>query len=198
MRALVIVIVVLHVILLMSPPLQFSDIFNYLGYARLGALHGLSPYTHGISAEHFDPIFQFASWDDLRSPYGELFTALSYPLAFLPLPVSFWIIKVSWSGSASCSCGWCGGARSSSDRDPRFLCRLRGAESIYLMYAVAGFHNDFLMLGASMAAIAFVLSGRDRSAGAALVVAIAVTPRRSCWDRSCWSRSGPAGDPRSW
>ena len=27
-------------------------------------------------------------------PYGELFTAVSYPLAFLPLPVAFWVIKV--------------------------------------------------------------------------------------------------------
>ena len=174
MRALVIVIVVLHVILLMSPPLQLSDIFNYLGYARLGALHGLSPYTHGISAEHFDPIFQFASWDDLRSPYGELFTALSYPLAFLPLPVSFWIIKVLVVGLSLLFLWlvwWCA---VKLDRDPRFVVGFVALNPIYLLYAVAGFHNDFLMLVASMAAIAFVLSGRDRSAGAMLVVAIAV------------------------
>ncbi len=85
-----------------------------MGYARLGALHHISPYTHGISSEHFDPIFQFASWDNLKSPYGELFTALSYPLAFLSLPVAFWVIKVWSCCSASGSCRWSGGVRSSS------------------------------------------------------------------------------------
>jgi hypothetical protein len=158
----------------LSPPLQLSDIFNYLGYARLGALHGLSPYTHGISAEHFDPIFQFASWDDLRSPYGELFTALSYPLAFLPLPISFWIIKVAIVGLSLLFLWliwWCA---VKLGRDPRFVVGFVALNPIYLIYAIAGFHNDFLMLDASMAAIAFVLSGRDRAAGAAFVVAVAV------------------------
>jgi glycosyl transferase family 87 len=174
MRALVIVILVLHAILLLSPPLQLSDIFNYLGYARLGALHGLSPYTHGISAEHFDPIFQFASWDDLHSPYGELFTALSYPLAFLPLPISFWIIKVAIVALSLLFLWlvwWCA---VKLGRDPRFVVGFVVLNPIYLIYAIAGFHNDFLMLDASMAAIAFVLSGRDRAAGAAFVVAVAV------------------------
>jgi hypothetical protein len=174
MRSIVIVVVVLHVILLLSPPLQLSDIFNYLGYARLGALHHISPYTHGISSEHFDPIFQFASWDNLKSPYGELFTAVSYPLAFLPLPIAFWVIKVVvvlMSLGFLSLVWWCA---VKLDRDPRFVVGFVALNPIYLIYAVAGFHNDFLMLVASMAAIAFVLSGRDRSAGAALVVAVAV------------------------
>ena len=41
-----------------------------------------------------DPIYHFATWDNLHSPYGELFTALSYPLAFVPIPVAYWIVKV--------------------------------------------------------------------------------------------------------
>ena len=68
--------------------------FNYLGYARLGGLHGMNPYTHVIGQEMHDPIYHFATWDNLHSPYGELFTALSYPLAFLPIPVAYWIVKV--------------------------------------------------------------------------------------------------------
>ena len=174
MRSIVIVVVILHLILLLSPPLQLSDIFNYLGYARLGALHHISPYAHGISSEHFDPIFQFASWDNLKSPYGELFTALSYPLAWLPLPVAFWVIKVLvvlFSLGFLSLVWWCA---VKLGRDPRFVVGFVALNPIYLLYAVAGFHNDFLMLFASMAAIAFVLSGRDRWAGAALVAAIAV------------------------
>jgi alpha-1,6-mannosyltransferase len=45
---------------------------------------------------------------------------------------------------------------------------------IFLIYELAGFHNDFFMLAPSMGAIALVLVRRDRSAGAALMVAIAV------------------------
>ena len=67
-----------------GPPFQLTDMGNYLGYARLGGLHGLNPYTHVIGQEMHDPIYHFATWNNLHSPYGELFTALSYPLAFLP------------------------------------------------------------------------------------------------------------------
>ena len=81
-------IVALHVILLLSPPLQLTDVFNYLGYARLGGLHGLNPYTHVIEQEMHDPIYRFTTWHNLHSPYGSLFTALTYPLAFAAAPAS--------------------------------------------------------------------------------------------------------------
>ena len=51
MRTLVITILALHAIVLLSPPQQLTDVFNYLGYARLGGLHHLNPYTHVINAE---------------------------------------------------------------------------------------------------------------------------------------------------
>ena len=68
---------------LLGPPLPLTDLFNYLGYARLGALHHLNPYTHVIAQASHDPVFRFTSWHNLRSPYGPAFTAASYPLAFL-------------------------------------------------------------------------------------------------------------------
>ena len=39
-------IVAAHVVLLLGPPLISQDVFGYLGFARMGALHGLDPYTH--------------------------------------------------------------------------------------------------------------------------------------------------------
>ena len=57
-------------ILLLSPPLQLTDLFNYLGYARLGGLHHLNPYTHVIGQEMHDPVFHFTTWHNLNSPYG--------------------------------------------------------------------------------------------------------------------------------
>ncbi|MEA2195613.1 MAG: alpha,6-mannosyltransferase, partial [Solirubrobacteraceae bacterium] len=40
-------IVALHGIFLLAPPLFSADVFGYIDYARLGAIHGLNPYAHG-------------------------------------------------------------------------------------------------------------------------------------------------------
>src|SRR5581483_6234261 len=75
LRTLVMVVVALHLILLMTPPMLSSDLFNYLGYARLGGLHGLNPYQNVIAQELHDPVYTFTTWRHLHSPYGPLFTA---------------------------------------------------------------------------------------------------------------------------
>ncbi len=174
MRTIVIFIVVAHAILLMSPPLQLTDMFNYLGYARLGGLHDLNPYTHVIGQELHDPVYRLPTWRNLNSPYGELFTILSYPLALLPLSTAYWVVKVVTLMLSLVFLGlvwWC--ARLLG-RDPRFPLLFIAANPIYLVYALGGFHNDFFMLVPMMLAIAFTLTRRDRAAGAAVMVAIAV------------------------
>ncbi len=174
MRTIVVVIVALHVILLLSAPLQLNDVFNYLGYARLGGLHELNPYTHVIKQEFFDPIFGFTTWHNLKSPYGSLFTALTYPLAFVSIPLAYWCLKLS---AVLLSLGFLAlvwQCARQLGRDPRYALVFVALNPIYLMYAVGGFHNDFMMLVPSMAAISFVLGRRDRLAGVALVLAIAV------------------------
>jgi hypothetical protein len=174
MTTIVIWIVAMHVILLMSPPLQLTDLFNYLGYARLGAVHHLNPYQHGIATILHDPVFRFTSWHHLHSPYGYLFTAITYPIALLPIPVAYWVLKLL---AVVLSLGFLALVYKCArllDRDPRFPLLFVAANPIYLLYAVGGFHNDFLMLVPSTAAIAFLLARRDRSAGAAVMVAVAV------------------------
>ncbi len=181
MRTIVVCVVVLHVILLISPPLQLNDVFNYLGYARLGGLHHLNPYTHVIKQEAFDPVFGFTSWHNLKSPYGPLFTALSYPLAFVSLPVAYWTLKVV---TVLLSLGFVAlvwGCARQLGRDPRFAVLFVALNPIYLIYAVAGFHNDFFMLVPSMAAIALLLARRDRAAGAALMIAVAIKFTAVLW-----------------
>lgn len=167
-------VVVVHVILLLSPPLAFSDLFTYVAYARLGVLHHLDPYTHVIAREPHDPAFWLSSWHHWHSPYGQLFTAVSYPLAWLPVPVAYWALKtvtVLTSLGFLAVLARCAGALG---RDARFAVLLVAANPLYLVYAVGGFHNDFFMLALSTTAIALVLSGRDRAAGAALAAAIGV------------------------
>ncbi len=174
MRMIVGCIVAVHALLLLAPPFQLTDMGNYLGYARLGGLHGLNPYTHVIGQEMHDPIFHFATWLNLHSPYGELFTALSYPLAFVPIPVAYWIVKVvTVALSLALIAIVCACARRLG-RDPRYAAALLGLNPIYLIYAVGGFHNDFFMLVPAIGAVALLLARRDRAAGAALMLAVAV------------------------
>jgi hypothetical protein len=167
-------VVVLHVILLMGPPLQLNDVWNYLGYARLGALHEFNPYTHVIKQEFFDPVYAFSTWHNLRSPYGSLFTALTYPLAFLSLPVAYWSLKAATVLLSLCFIALVWQCARQLGRDPRFAVVFVALNPIYLIYAVGGFHNDFFMLVPSMGAISLMLARRDRASGAALVLAIAV------------------------
>ncbi len=167
-------VVAINLILLLGPPLQLTDLFNYLGYARLGALHGLNPYSNVINAESFDPVYRFTSWHNLPSPYGPLFTALTYPLAFVSLPLAYWVVKLA-TVAASLGFLWivyrCARLL---ELDPRPALVLIAANPIYVFYAVGAFHNDFFMLLPATAAIMLLLSGRDRMAGAVLMLAVAV------------------------
>jgi alpha-1,6-mannosyltransferase len=170
----VITILALHAVLLLSPPQQLTDLFNYLGYARLGGLHHLNPYTHVIADEIHDPVYRFTTWHHLHSPYGELFTMLTYPLAWLPLPVAYWVLKVLTVLLSLAFIALVGVCAHLLGRDPRFAVLFVAANPIYLMYAIPGFHNDFFMLVPSTAAVALLLARRDRSAGAMVAVAVAV------------------------
>ena len=119
-----------------------------------------------IKQEFFDPVYRFSSWHNLRSPYGSLFSAITYPLAFLPLPVAYWLLKlitVAMSGVFLALVWRCAGQLG---RDPRYALVFVAFNPIFLLYAVGGFHNDFFMLVPSMGAISLMLAGRDRSAGA--------------------------------
>jgi hypothetical protein len=167
-------VLALHVILLMSPPLQLTDLFNYIGYARLGALHGFNPYTHTILREAYDPVYRFSTWHNLLSPYGPLFTAITYLLPLGSLSASYWVLKVIIVLSSLGFLALVWRCAVSLGRDPRFALVFVALNPIYLVYAIGGFHNDFFMLIPSMAAILFLLARRDRYAGAVLMLAVAV------------------------
>jgi hypothetical protein len=174
MRALWVVIGVLAALLVLTPPLQLTDVFDYLGYARLGALHHLNPYTHVLAAASRDPSYLFSTWHNLHSPYGELWTVLSYPLGWLPLPVATWTLKVTTVAAGVALLWLVAVCARRLGRDPRFPVAFIALNPIFLAYALGGFHNDIFMLLASTAAIALFLGRRDRAAGALVIVAVAI------------------------
>jgi alpha-1,6-mannosyltransferase len=174
LRTIALSILAVHAIVLLAPPIQLNDVWNYLGYARLGGLHHLSPYTHTMADEVHDPIYRFSSWHNLSSPYGPLFSALSYPLAFLPIPLAYWLVKLSAMLTSLALIAVVHRCARQLGRDPRFAVLFLAANPIYVIYAMGGFHNDFLMLLASLGAVSLLLDGRDRTAGAVLMLAVAV------------------------
>ncbi len=164
----------LAAILVLSPPLALTDMFNYLGYARLGSVHGLNPYTHVIAFEPADPIYRFATWKHLLSPYGPAFTLGTYATAGLSIAAAYWVIKAAVVCAAVGLVALVARIARQLGRDPRFAVLFVGANPLFLLYTVGAFHNDVFMLLPALAAVSLMLDGRDTAAGAALAVAVAV------------------------
>jgi hypothetical protein len=176
MRAIAITIGAIYALLVLSPPLGLSDVFNYLGYARLGALHGLNPYTHVITNEHFDPVYMFATWRDYHSPYGQVFTLLTYPLGLMSLQASYWVLKVGIVALMGVFVALVAKCARQLGHDPRWAVVFVALNPILLLYDIGGFHNDPVVLVPMMAAISLLLARRYRWAGVAVAVAIGVKP----------------------
>jgi alpha-1,6-mannosyltransferase len=180
-RTIVACVVAVHVLLLMAPPFQLNDLWNYLGYARLGGLHGLNPYTHVLAQASHDPVYEFTTWANLPSPYGPLFTTLSYPLAWVSLPVAYWSVKVATVLASLGLLAIVYRAAHRLGRDPRVVLAFVALNPVYVIYAVGGFHNDFFMLLPAIGAVAVLVGPgqaasprRQLAAGALLMVAVAV------------------------
>ena len=91
----------LHLVFALAPPLLSSDVFSYVAYGRLGALHGLDPYAHPPLAAHGDPVLIYVAhaWRDALSAYGPLFTLLTYVLAPLGIAAAVWSLFNTTSGN---------------------------------------------------------------------------------------------------
>lgn len=126
-RAAIAVIVLLQVVFLLAPPLLSTDIFSYVDYGRLGAVHGLNPYTHGASSAPADPAFAFTGhlWRHTRSVYGPPFTLMTYPLAALGVPAAMWGLKLilALSSLGICALVWRSWPAPRSRRRPSPSCR---------------------------------------------------------------------------
>jgi alpha-1,6-mannosyltransferase len=167
-------IVALHVIFMLAPPLLSSDVFNYLGYGRLGVVHGLNPYHHALAAAPGDASFPYIGWRHSTSAYGPLFTLATYALAPLSLSASLWLLKVL-TAAASLGCVllvWRCAER--LGRDPLRAALYFGLNPVVLVFAVGGAHNDLLMVLFALGGIYLVLRGAERASAAAIVGATAV------------------------
>jgi alpha-1,6-mannosyltransferase len=167
-------ILLAHLAALLAPPLFSADVFGYLDFARLGALHGLDPYTHTAAAAPGDAIYPYLGWHDVRSPYGPLFTLLTYALVPLGVAAGLWALKVL---AAAASLGtvalvWRAAAR--RGHSPERAAALFGLNPLVLVFAVAGAHNDTLLGLILAGGLVLGLEGRASGGAAALVAATGV------------------------
>jgi hypothetical protein len=140
-------VVAVHAIFLLAPPLALTDIFNYVNYGRMEVVHHLNPYTTiPILEPHSDPSYVLSNWHQLLSPYGPLFTLLTFAVVPLGVAASFWALKaiLALASLATILLVW--KCARLLGRDPVVAIVLVGLNPIVLVWGLGGDHNDFLMI----------------------------------------------------
>jgi hypothetical protein len=136
-----------HAIMFLSPPLALTDIFNYVNYGRMEIAHNLNPYTTiPVLEPHNDPSYVLSNWHQLLSPYGPLFTLMTFAVVPLGVAASFWTLKglLMLTSLGIVFLVW----RSARllGRDPVGAIVFVGLNPIVLIWGLGGDHNDFLMM----------------------------------------------------
>ena len=167
-------VVALHGIFLLCPPFRLTDLFNYLGYARLDVVHHFDPYVQLPLRLHGDPVYAYSNWHRLRSPYGPLFTLLLLPTAKLPLPVAYWTYKVLATAASLGLLAAVWACAQRLGRPPAPAVAFVGLNPVVLVYALGGKHNDLVMMACVMAGCLLILGRREVLGGGALAAAVAI------------------------
>jgi hypothetical protein len=140
-------IVAVHVIFFLAPPLALTDIFNYVNYGRMEVVHHLNPYTTiPILEPHDDPSFALSNWHHLFSPYGPLFTLLSFAVVPLGVAASFWAFKAIMMAASLGTLALIFKCARLLGRDPVQAVIFIGLNPVVLVWGLGGDHNDFTMI----------------------------------------------------
>lgn len=164
------------VALLVGPPLLSQDVFGYLSFARLGALHGLDPYTNVAAQAPLDPLYHFIGWPFQHSPYGPLFTLGSYALAPLGVAAGIWALKAIATIATLGAVALVARTAERMGRSAKAAALFVGLNPVLLELMLGGSHNDALVLLVLAGALALAagVAPRLRAAAVAVVVAVGV------------------------
>ncbi len=156
------------------PPLLSHDVYSYVDYARLGALHGIDPYVRPPAAFPADPAFSHVTWPHTTSAYGPLFTLVTYPLAALPVSVAVYVLKAISAAAILTLAVLVARLAPARGVDPLHAAAFVALNPLVLVHVVGGPHNDALAILLMTLGVAGILTARETSAGATLVAAIAI------------------------
>ena len=171
-RTVIAVVVAMHGLFLLAPPLLSQDVFSYIAYARLGVEHGLNPYTATPLDIRGDEAFPFAGSKGAVSVYGPLFTLLTYALAPLGVAGSFWALKVMAAAASLGIVAVVWRIAEHLGRHPVLPALAVGLNPLVLVHVVAGAHNEALVVLVTMAGVLVFLRARPAT-GTALAAAAA-------------------------
>jgi hypothetical protein len=169
-------IVLLVAAFALAPVILSHDVYSYVDYGRLGAIHGLDPYTHPPRAAPADPLYAEVRWRGTPSVYGPLFTLLSYPLALLPPWAAVASLKALAGGATLAVAALVERMSAPRGIDPLRAACFVALNPLVLVHVVGGAHNDALAMALAMAGTGAVLALREASGGALLLSAFAVKP----------------------
>lgn len=155
-----------------APVLLSQDVYSYVAYARLGALHDLNPYLHPPAAIPSDPAFADVGWTEATSAYGPLFTLVTYPLAWLPTGTAVAALKAAAALSVLAIAALLARLAPARGVDPMRAAAFVALNPLVLVHVVGGAHNDATTMLVALAGCAAVLGLRERSGGLAIAAAI--------------------------
>jgi hypothetical protein len=159
-------IVAVHAIFILAPPLALTDLFNYINYGRMEVVHHLNPYTSiPILEPHDDPSYALSNWHQLLSPYGPLFTILTFAVVPLGVAASFWVLKVLLAAASLATIALVWRCARLLGRDPLKAIALVGLNPIVLVWGLGGDHNDFLMVFCIVLGFYLLLLAREAERG---------------------------------
>lgn len=164
----------LHFVWLLAPPMWLTDVFNYLGYLRIGARHGLNPFTHFLQTVPQDPSFRWVTWPKLNSPYGPLFVAGFWPFAFLSISAGLWAFKIAVAAAAVGCIALVGRLAGELGRPVVPAMLFVGLNPLWLAYGVGGAHNDMFMLLFLLGGLLLLVRRNEAAAGVMVVMGGAI------------------------
>jgi len=173
-RVLVGAIVGAHIVFLLGPPLLSADVFGYLDFARLGTLHGLDPYTHVAADAPRDAAFGLLGWQHVSSPYGPVFTLLSYALVPLGVAGGYWALKSIAVLASLATLALLGRAARRLGLAPLRVAAFVGLNPLVLVFELGGAHNDALLVLVVAGALTLALSERPGAGALATVGAVGI------------------------
>jgi glycosyl transferase family 87 len=156
------------------PVLLSHDIYSYVDYARLGAVHDLDPYVHPPASVPTDPIYSEVEWTEATSAYGPLFTLATYPLAWLPVGAAVAALKALAALSVLGLAALVVRLAPARGLDPLCAAAFVALNPLVLVHVVGGGHNDGLAMLLAMVGVTAVLGAREAAGGAAFLAAIAI------------------------
>ncbi len=173
-------VVAVHAIFLLAPPLSYTDVFNYVNYGRMGVVHHLDPYaTLPLLESRSDPSYALSNWHHLLSPYGPLFTLLTYALVPLGVVASFWTLKLILALASLATLWLVWRCAKLLGRDPAGAVAFAGLNPVVLVWGLGADHNDGLMVAPLVLATYLLLRAPPAPARAGVTLAAAVFVKAS-------------------